>query len=233
MFKMVVFDMAGTTINENNIVYKTLQGAINEKGFDFSLDQVLAEGAGREKLEAIKNILTVHAKKQDDALADQIYIRFLVELGNAYDSAEIEPVENAPELFDQLRKRKIVVVLNTGYNAATAEKLLAKLGWKKGDQFEGLVTASDVRHNRPQPDMIFLAMAQFGIEDPKQVVKVGDSIVDIEEGKNAGCGLTVGITTGAHTRQQLQSANPDFIVDNLLELLLILDRATRDVGSGA
>ncbi|WP_200890708.1 hypothetical protein [Pedobacter lusitanus] len=48
-FEMVVFDMAGTTVNENNLVYKTLRNAINNAGFEFSLEEVLAEGAGKEK----------------------------------------------------------------------------------------------------------------------------------------------------------------------------------------
>ena len=47
MIKMVVFDMAGTTVNENNVVYKTLQKAINEAGYNFTLEKVLAEGAGK------------------------------------------------------------------------------------------------------------------------------------------------------------------------------------------
>jgi len=38
---MVVFDMAGTTVNENNVVYKTLQSAINEAEFDFSLPSII------------------------------------------------------------------------------------------------------------------------------------------------------------------------------------------------
>ena len=61
MIRMVVFDMAGTTVNEDNVVYKTLQTAINEKGFSFTLDEVLQEGAGKEKLQAIKSILNVFA----------------------------------------------------------------------------------------------------------------------------------------------------------------------------
>jgi len=37
MIEMVVFDMAGTTVDEDNVVYKTLQKAINESGFNFSM----------------------------------------------------------------------------------------------------------------------------------------------------------------------------------------------------
>ena len=64
---------------------------------------------------------------------------------------------------------------------------------------------------------------QFKITDAKEVAKVGDSTMDIEEGQNAGCSLNVGITTGAHTQAQLSAANPDYIIHHLLELLPILN----------
>lgn len=217
--------MAGTTVNENMVVYKTLQKAINEAGFDFTMEQVLAEGAGKEKVDAIKSILRVYAQKQDDKLTDDIYQNFITLLEKAYDTAEILPQDDAPQLFKALKERNILVVLNTGYNQKTAQSLVTKLGWKKGADFDGLVTATDVKQNRPGPDMIRLAMEQFGIGDARNVAKVGDTIIDIEEGANAGCGLNVGITTGAHTRQQLESAKPDYIIDNLLELLPLVDKA--------
>jgi phosphonatase-like hydrolase len=222
MIKMIVFDMAGTTVNENMVVYKTLQKAINEAGFNFTLEQVLTEGAGKEKADAIRSILQVYAQKQDDSLTDSIYQHFIAQLETAYDTQDILPQDNAEDLFRALKERNIVVVLNTGYNEKTAKQLIAKLGWKKGVEFDGLVTATDVPHNRPYPDMIRLAMKEFGISDAREVAKVGDSVIDIEEGVNAGCSLNIGITTGAHTRQQLQSVKPDYIIDNLLELLPLL-----------
>ncbi len=223
MIKMVVFDMAGTTVNENNVVYKTLQGAINEKGYGLTLEQVLKGGAGKEKLHAIKSILVEYLQIQDNGLADDIYRRFIVQLGKAYDTIEIFPQDNAIELFHELKDRNILVILNTGYNTETAEMLIHKLGWKKGTDYDGLVTATDVQNNRPKPDMILLAMKQFHIRDAKEVVKVGDSTIDIEEGEQAGCKMNIGITTGAHTREQLQSAGPDHIINNLFELLPLLD----------
>ena len=80
MIKMIVFDMAGTTVNENMVVYKTLQKAINEAGFNFSLEQVLTEGAGKEKADAIRSILQVYAQKQDDNLTNDIYQHFIAQL---------------------------------------------------------------------------------------------------------------------------------------------------------
>ena len=227
MIRMVVFDMAGTTVNENNVVYKTVRKAINEKGFNLSLEQVLAEGAGKEKRQAIKSILHVYAKIDDDNLADAIYQRFTVLLAKAYDTLEIFPQENAVELFKELKQREIFVVLNTGYNSETAQSLLMKLLWQKGSEFDLLVTANDVAESRPDPAMILLAMKKCGISSAAEVVKVGDSIIDIEEGKNAGCRFSIGITSGAHSRGQLQSARPDYIIDSLLELIPLLDKENK------
>jgi phosphonatase-like hydrolase len=224
---MIIFDMAGTTVNEDNVVYKTLRRSINEEGFDLTLEQVLAEGAGKEKLQAIKSILSVSASLHDEELAQRVYRRFILQLAAAYDSIGILPQPHAEELFRALKQQNVLVILNTGYDTVTAWSLITKLGWSKGAEFDGLITATDVSQGRPAPDMILVAMERWGIRDADQVVKVGDSMIDIEEGKNAGCRLTIGITTGAHTAEQLRSAKPDHIIDDLLELLPILDEENK------
>lgn len=222
MIKMVVFDMAGTTVNEHNVVYKTVQEAINERGFEFSLEQVLAEAAGKEKLQAIKSVLA-SVGNNDEQLAGEIFEQFKVKLDKAYSKQLITEQNNASRVFHALKQRGIVVILNTGYNRQTAEALVTKIGWIKGVDFDGLITASDVTQNRPQPDMILLAMKQFGILEGSEVVKVGDSIIDVEEGRNAGCSINIGITTGAHTYEQLKTANPEYIIDDLEALIAIVD----------
>ncbi|WP_222536800.1 phosphonatase-like hydrolase [Pedobacter polysacchareus] len=220
---MVVFDMAGTTVNEDNLVYKTLRNAINNAGFEFSLDEVLAQGAGKEKRQAIRSVLSTYGGITDEALTTKIYEEFIISLTDAYAKEEILPQPNAIEVFSALKERNILAVLNTGYDRPTASSIIEKLGWKEGVDFDALVTASDVPSNRPDPDMIDFAMKRFDITDRGSVVKVGDSTIDIEEGQNAGCGLSIGITTGAHTAAQLQTAKPDQIIHNLIELLPLID----------
>ena len=219
MIKLIVFDMAGTVVNENNVVYKTVMRAVNEGGVSVDLPQVLADGAGKEKLQAITDIVHKYDSSKSDEAIKAMYQRFLILLDEAYKDLDVSPIDGAVELFEKLRKEGILVVLNTGYNRATAEKLIMKLGWVKGVHFDDLVTASDVTKTRPHPDMILKAMEIFGIKESAYVIKVGDSIIDIEEGKNARCGITVGTTTGAHTEEQLASAHPDYIIHGLSELV--------------
>jgi phosphonatase-like hydrolase len=221
MIKLIVFDMAGTVVDENNVVYKTLQKAINEGGIPVTLDQVLAEGAGKEKSKAIHDIVNLYSPGQSAEKIETMYQNFVLMLEKVYDHLDITPIEGAEELFKELKSKEIYTVLNTGYTHKTAQQLLSKLKWSKGVTFDEIVTASDVAGTRPAPDMIFHAMKLTGISDATEVLKIGDSIIDIEEGKNAGCGITVGITTGAHTKAQLESAHPDYVINHLSELLAL------------
>ena len=220
--QLVVFDMAGTTVDEDNVVYKTVLAAINAKGYSFSLDQVLEAGAGKEKSQAIRDVLGLDGQPHDDAEVDEMFTDFKSRLTEAYDSLDVREQPGATETFSRLQNQGIKVVLNTGYNRPTAEKLIEKIGWKVGQQIDGLVTASDVTHGRPGPEMIYKAMELTGVESSEHVIKIGDSQIDITEGKNAKCGLTFGITTGAQTESQLNAAGPSGILNSLEELCEIL-----------
>lgn len=216
--KMVVFDMAGTTVDEQNVVYKTLHKALNAYGVEVDLNTVLRIGAGKEKHQAIKDVL-VEFKPNKLSESEEIFGAFKKMLNEAYENLEVKPVKGVERVLLNLRQKGIIVVLNTGYNRQVAEKLLEKLMWDKNVHYDMLVTASDVEKGRPHPEMIQKAMKAFDITDSTVVLKAGDSAIDIEEGKNANCGVTVGVLSGAQTREQLEEQNPDYILLSLNELV--------------
>jgi phosphonatase-like hydrolase len=219
---MVVFDMAGTTVDERNVVYHTLHKAIEKFCPTISFEQVLLWGAGKEKLQAIRETLIGTNNVMSEENIQAIFQDFLQLLDLAYQNLKVIPTKNTEQLFKDLRALNIQVVLNTGYNRATATNLINKLNWHQGVHYDLLVTASDVQKTRPAPDMILLAMQTLNIKDANMVIKVGDSTIDIEEGINAGCKYNIGVTTGAHTKEQLLTANPNFIFDNIYDLMSIL-----------
>ena len=219
---MVVFDMAGTTVDEGNLVYRTLHKAIEKVCPSVSFEDVLKLGAGKEKLQAIRETLSDSNISLNEATIQEIFNDFLGLLDIAYANLIVVPTNNTERLFNELRTKDIKVVLNTGYNTVTAISLLNKLNWVKGVQYDLLVTSSDVSNNRPMPDMILYAMDKLNITDASTVIKVGDSTIDIEEGRNAGCKYNIGVTTGAHTKAQLESAKPDYIFDNIYDLVSVL-----------
>ncbi|MEW7278680.1 HAD-IA family hydrolase [Aquimarina sp. 2201CG1-2-11] len=221
--ELAVFDMAGTTVNEDNVVYKTVRQVINEEGFNVTLDEVLEHGAGKEKYQAIIDILThVTDCKNPEEIAKKAFVNFKPMLERVYKEQNIAPFDHVHDVFKQLRKNKVYVVLNTGYDSNIANQLISKLKWEKGVDYDALLTADDVIEGRPHKEMICKAMQMFDIEDASKVMKIGDSAIDIEEGKNASCGLTIGVLTGAQTREQIEKQNPDYILDDLSMLTQIV-----------
>lgn len=224
--ELAVFDMAGTVVDEDNVVYKTLQKAINEVGYGITLDYVLEHGAGKEKHQAIKDILKKLKQEEDidkGIPSLEIFQNFKIHLDIAYNELEVKPYKGLDKMMADLKNRDIKIALNTGYNSQMANFLLDKMQWKLGVQYDTLVTADDVQNGRPSPDMILLAMYRLGVSRPRRVIKVGDSAIDIEEGKNAKCGYTIGVTTGAQNAEQLGMANPDHILHDLSLLSQLLE----------
>jgi len=217
MLRMFVFDMAGTTINEGNLVYKTLHKALDRIGQQVTFEEVLALGAGKDKRSALADLIgDEHLENQN--LVDEAYNFFINDLQLAYEIAPIEPFDGVLELFKLLRSKEVIVVLNTGYDRATALKILDRISWKEGREYDALISRDDVQNGRPLPDMIHLAMGMFKITDSQLVLKAGDSIVDILEGKNAFCGINVGVLSGAQTIEQLSAGDPHLIVDSVASL---------------
>ncbi|MGM8889038.1 HAD family hydrolase, partial [Psychrobacter sp. 1U2] len=169
--KLCVFDMAGTTVNEENLVYKTVRDAINQAlssdDKKVGLDPCLAFGAGKEKRQAINDILNELNITDDEveSLTDTAFTIFKTRLTKAYTAETLAPFEGMLELFDQLKATGRKVVLNTGYDATTANNILTILGWSVGREIDALITADDVTNGRPAPDMITLAMDKFGVKD--------------------------------------------------------------------
>jgi phosphonatase-like hydrolase len=220
--KMVVFDLAGTVINEKNLVYHTIFNVLVDTGYNVSLDTVLSVGAGKEKFQAISDILQFEKVVISLEELSYLYHKFLSALLISYEKLPVEGFPYAEELFTILHRNKILVVFNTGYNRSTAELLLEKVKWKIRLHYDLLMTSSDVNNGRPAPDMILKAMNMLGLKDADKVVKIGDSCADILEGHAAQCGIVVGITTGAQQHDELKKAKPHHIIDSLHELPALL-----------
>ncbi len=65
--------------------------------------------------------------------------------------------------------------------------------------------------------LVFSAMRCFGISDARSVLKVGDTKMDVKEGKNAGCWVAA-VLTGTQTQASLKEENPDFIIGSINDL---------------
>lgn len=86
--------------------------------------------------------------------------------------------------------------------------------------FQTIVGIDDVVRPKPDPEPVFQALDQLGAA-PENAVVVGDTISDMMAGINAGT-RTVGITSGAYTREELVDAGAEMVVAGFSELAALL-----------
>lgn len=103
-----------------------------------------------------------------------------------------DPIPGLLETVDQLRKAEIKIGTSTGYTSPMM-KVLVPSAAQKGYQPDNVVCASDVPAGRPYPWMCYKNAIDLQVYPMEAMVKIGDTISDIEEGLNAGM-WTVGIT---------------------------------------
>jgi phosphonatase-like hydrolase len=226
--QLVVFDIAGTTVRDNGNVAEAFITAFKDYGFTAPVAEV-KKVMGFRKMDAIVLLLGKFAleRKDDEELADRIHTRFIDKMIEFYMNDEtLAPLPHAEHVFKALKKRGIKVALNTGFTRSITDTILHRLRWDdRSPLIDQVICSDEVAHGRPHADMIEVLRDDLGIESPAQVLKVGDTEVDVEEGRNAACGKVVSVTTGAYTREQLRPYGPDFIIDDLQELLPIIEHA--------
>jgi phosphonatase-like hydrolase len=227
--QLVVFDIAGTTVRDKGDVADAFITAFRTADVEIPVAEV-KKVMGWRKVDAIRQLLDKYLPEVSvdrESLIVEIHDRFIQHMISFYrQDSELRPLPHVEEVFSRLRERGIRIALNTGFTRAITDAILHRLHWDNGAGYVDSVICSDeVPQGRPSPDMINRLMQRLGISSANHVLKVGDTEVDVEEGRNAGCGIVVSVTTGAYTRQQLQEYSPDHIIDSLEELIPIIEKA--------
>lgn len=96
------------------------------------------------------------------------------------------------ECCQQLRSRGIKIGTTSDLPRAIADEVW-NAGQMAGFESDCNVSSDDVPSGRPAPWMLFRVMQQLDIFPPACVVKIGDTVSDIEEGVHAGC-WSLGVT---------------------------------------
>ena len=223
--KLVVFDIAGTTVTDSGEIATAFHNALKEYKYLVPVSKINPL-MGYKKPEAIRKIVDEYEENKElitTDYIDSIHERFLELMIDYYRHAdEIIPLPDTLYVFDFLKKQQVKIGLDTGFSKAITDVIMQRLGWVKDNIVDYVVSSDEVPAGRPQPYMIQQMMKEAGITSATQVVKVGDTEVDVQEGKNAGCLYSVAVTTGAFTREQLEPYSPSFIIDNLKELIPII-----------
>jgi phosphonatase-like hydrolase len=221
-YQLVVFDLAGTTVKDNKDVHRVLQHSLRKHNIEISIEDA-NEVMGIPKPVAIGALIEKRytgEKYITEAWIEEIHRQFVEEMIRFYMAdPSVGEKSGVSETFRKLKERGIKVAVDTGFDRRITDPLLKRLGWVDDNLIDFSVTSDEVLNGRPYGDMIFKAMRETGVTDPKNVVKVGDTRSDLQEGHAAACGLIVGVTSGAFSAEELLMENPHHLIDQIPALL--------------
>ena len=130
----------------------------------------------------------------------------------------VKEFEGVLETIQILQEKgfKLGIVSTKIYDTVLKGMKLTKL-----DPFFNVIVAMEhVSKVKPDPEPIFNALGQLG-STPEETIMVGDNFHDILAGKNAGT-KTAGVSWSAKGREYIAKYEPDYILDNMKDLLTIL-----------
>ncbi len=217
--RLAVFDIAGTTLADDHAVADAFCKAFESYGYEGVSEEDVKPLMGYKKPIAIRMVLEKLGADWDAELIEDIHNEFVNEMMDHYEySPDVKPMAEAENVFLQLKEKGIKIALNTGFSKDIADVIVSRLQWKEKGLIDDYIASDEVEEGRPKPYMIQTLMQRAGISDSKEVIKIGDTEVDVNEGRNAGCSLVVAVTTGAFTKEQLDEYHPDHIIDDLSQL---------------
>lgn len=223
MIELVAFDMAGTTIDDHGLVYQALRRSVEELGATVA-ESDLQTWMGTDKVEAITQLAKLGGVTASKPKVKGAFDRFRAILAELYAEQPPTPLPGVLDVFAELHRRGIKVALTTGFDNSVAKPLLDSLGWSVGDQLDAVVTTSDVPAGRPAPYLIHHAMEKTGVADVRRVIAVGDTLVDLQAGTNAGV-VAVGVASGQLSHDRLAQEPHDHVLLSVAELLSIPELA--------
>jgi phosphonoacetaldehyde hydrolase len=253
MIKGVILDWAGTTIDFGCFApLNVFIEIFKNKGIKLTLQEV-REPMGMLKKDHVRAILSMPritklwaeklGREFNESDVENLYADFEPALMNILpDYTGL--IDGVIPVCTELRSRGIKIGSTTGYTSKMMDVVTAEVA-KKGYSPDCVVTAGEVGAGRPHPFMLYRNMQNLGLYPPKSVVKVGDTIVDIQEGINAGVwsvGVIVGSSEmglteseyyalseteknemGNRVKKAYFDAGADYVIHNISELPALID----------
>lgn len=199
--QLVIFDWAGTTVDHGCFApVAAFIDALAAHGVELAVGEA-RQPMGLHKRDHIRALLAIpavaerwriaHRRDWNESDIQRIYETFLpLQAETAPRHSELVP--GILECTATLRERGVKIGTTTGYPREIAEPVIAAAR-RQGYDPDHNVCADEVPAGRPAPWMIHENMQALDVYPARCIVKVGDTVPDIEEGLNASV-WSVGVT---------------------------------------
>lgn len=260
--RAVVLDWAGTAVDFGCLAPAgAFMEAFRRHGVDITLAQA-REPMGKPKRDHIKAVIEMapvaaqwvarHGATATETDIDAVYDTFMpLQIAVVENYSQLIP--GALEAVAAMRDRGLKIGSTTGYPRPVMEVVLAAAA-KQGYVPDACVCAGETPSGRPGPSMALKCVIDMDVHPVEACVKIGDTVVDVEEGLNAGmwsvalvdCGNEVGLPLNewsalgeaeraarrAPAADKLAKAGAHYVIGALTEIGPVLDDIERRMAAG-
>ena len=128
--------------------------------------------------------------------------------------SHMTPLMPLPPVFEALRDLGLQLGVATNDGEVSAKRHMEAL--KVAHFFTAILGADSVAMAKPSGQMVQLFAERAGIL-PHEIAMVGDNTHDLEEARNGGAGLAIGVLSGNAKRHDLEH-HADHIFDSIADL---------------
>ncbi len=206
--KVIVLDLDGTIMD-------------SKEAYSEALNKTLGI-MGKENIES-RAVMEIPKRLEqglpiDDLIEGIDAQNFLETYLDAYYEAtatKTKPLPNISNTLSKLSKKAKLAVI-TMRHVPRREVIEELERFDLAKYFQQVITALDSCSPKPSPEALIECTRKLGAKTHECIV-VGDSVVDVRTGKNAGA-QTVAVLSGIFSREELETEKPDLVLQSINEL---------------
>jgi len=250
----VILDWAGTTVDHGSLApIRVLQHVFADRGIEISEEEARRD-MGVLKKDHIRSLLrdprvadawrNRYGQTPDENVVETLFANFVPQqIACLVECSSV--ISGVADMVQRLRARGLKIGSTTGYTRPMLDVLLPHAA-TQGYAPDCALCPDDVGAGRPRPWMIYENAVRMKVYPLEAVIKIGDTVSDIEEGLNAGTwtvgvsqtGNMIGLTEGGwsalpegeraerlqYARHKFLDAGAHYVIETLAELDQVISR---------
>lgn len=208
-YDLIVFDWDGTLVDSIDGIVDGIQYVAKEAGLNKPSDQACKDIIGLSLANAMLMLFPDITERTKVSMLASYKARYL---STAITENDLFP--DVIAVLDEIKKQGKALAVATGKGQSGLDRGLDGTGIRC---FFDYLRCAETMESKPSPHMLFDMMMESKVA-PNKVLMIGDSTLDLIMANKAGVD-SIGITTGAHTHDELMRQKPRACISDLLELI--------------
>lgn len=215
--KLVIFDFDGTLGDTRHNIVVTMQQVMRLLGLAVADEQTCASTIGLPLSSCFSTIYKGMTDEEAEHCAEA-YRQYFFENAKRLVPQSFPHVK---ETLTALKQQRLSMAIASSRTSRSLLGFVNDMGF--APYISHVVGCEDVAHPKPHPESVRRILSAMGGIDAAEAIMVGDMPVDIHMGQAAGT-RTCAVTYGNASRDELTATKPDYMIDDISQLIAIIER---------